>query len=73
MSQVPPESLKTLPPYPVLHTCTAHHPDNEKWTCDKPEEHKEAEHAACLGYHPDWMDDNGLMHEGEWEWVVWTD
>jgi hypothetical protein len=42
-------------------------------TCLKPWGHEDEEHATCLGYHPEWQDDNGLLHEGEYEWAYWKE
>lgn len=50
--------------------CGAPCPKAEGLTCLKPAGHAMA-HAACLGYHPEWEDANGLLHEGEYEWVEW--
>lgn len=55
-----------------FHACDTPYPESDEveLQCLKPEMHS-GKHATCLGYHPEWVDSDGLLHPGEYEWTEW--
>ena len=50
--------------------CGEPYPNGKGLVCLKVRGHA-SDHATCLGYHPEWVDDRGLQHPGEYEWDSW--
>lgn len=50
--------------------CGAVYPKGDNLYCLRLSGHEEP-HATCLGYHPEWVDQQGLQHSGEFEWDEW--
>lgn len=54
--------------------CDEPYPEGGGLTCIREPGHPlnaKVKHVTCLGYHPEWEDENGLLHPGEYEYAQW--